>query len=85
MQSQAFFFSEIVIFIVRDKIDDRAVGQRRGLVEHEPAFFDASSQRTHGTTVRFSDAAGKRSDVHNVSYVASAEITWPVTDDYADV
>ena len=53
VQSQALFVREIVIFIVRNKVDDRAFGQCGRLVEYEPAFFDASSKWTHGVTVRF--------------------------------
>jgi hypothetical protein len=56
VQNQALFVREIVIFVVRNKVDDRAFGQRRRLVEYEPAFFHASSKWTHETTVRFSHA-----------------------------
>ena len=45
MQRPSFLVGEIVILIVRNKVDDCALGQSGGLIEHEPALFDSSSQR----------------------------------------
>jgi len=56
VQSQALFVCQIVILIVRNKVDDRAFGQRGRLVEYEAALLHTSSQWTHATTVRFSHA-----------------------------
>ena len=67
VQSPAFVVGQIVIFVVRNEVDNRAFGQRGRFVEHEPAFLDTSSQGTHGITVRFSHASGKRTDVYSVS------------------
>src|SRR5436189_4778834 len=53
LESFAFLVGEIVALVVRDKVDDRAVRQRSGFVEHEPALFHTGSQPIHTNTVRF--------------------------------
>jgi hypothetical protein len=53
VQRPPFLVTQIVTLIVRNKVDGGALGQRSGLVEHEPALFDASTEGIHVATVRF--------------------------------
>jgi hypothetical protein len=59
VQGAAFVVGQIVSFVVRNEVDNRAFGQRGGFVEHEASIFDTSSQRAHAATVRLSDAPDK--------------------------
>jgi len=43
MKAPAFLVAEIVAFVVGDEIHDRAVRQRRGLVENQTSVLDAST------------------------------------------
>ncbi|MGH9346767.1 MAG: hypothetical protein ACRD26_05815 [Vicinamibacterales bacterium] len=43
MQRSTFFVCEIVAFIVRDKVHDCALRERRWLVKNETSLFDSRS------------------------------------------
>ena len=61
MHGAALVLGEVIAFVVSDQVDNRAFGQGCRLVENEPPLFDAGSERAHETTVRVSEALGKRS------------------------
>jgi hypothetical protein len=50
---------EVVTFVVGHEIDDRAIGERRRLVQDEATLLDTRSKRTHGATLRGSETLGK--------------------------
>lgn len=61
MQSAALVVRKIVTFVVGNQIDNRPLGQCCRLVQDEPPFFDARSERAHLSTVGVSSVPGKRS------------------------
>ena len=52
MQRAPFGISEVITLVVCDQIDDGSLGQRRGLIEDEPALFNACAESGHEPTVR---------------------------------
>src|SRR6266852_8049396 len=50
---------QAVTLVVRDKVDDGAVGQSRRLIKNEATLFDASSERAHAGTVRLQGSPGR--------------------------
>jgi len=47
VERAAFLVGEVVALVVRDQLDNRALGQRCRLIENQPAFLDACSETAH--------------------------------------